>query len=196
MSDEFGLEHQQAVAFAKTQEELRFIKEVLGVFDKHDSCDDAWWRVRKDGTIRFLVNCNDLFYWATADAEEVTPADVAALDQAYADCDTAGRNYHGGILFAARKRGMRPQAPYFAYFNDAEVELFKACGPEREDEKSTAIGLYLERRDAGLRDVDQVKVEDERNLGRAYLKRVTKERQLSHEDQRMIQELLGLDHGD
>jgi hypothetical protein len=75
-----------------------------------------------------MVNCNDLFYWACADAEEITLAELPALEQALQESPT-----HGDLLWCARKRQMRPQAPYYKGFTKEEVALFDAAGPERED---------------------------------------------------------------
>lgn len=198
------VEHDQAVAFAQTKEELSFIKSLLGLMDVHDAHSDLFWRIgpaTKDLTnpeakIRFFINCNDEFYWATSDAEEVLPGDLESLAKAYADARDALCEYYGGLLWCARKRQMRPQGPYFQYFTtDALVDHFLAAGPERTD--AGDYKKYIEKRDAGLRnDPDMAKAKHERNNARRYLKRVTAERQLTEDDQRLIKALLGLDHSD
>lgn len=83
--------------------------------------------VRKDG-IKLWVPCNDLFYWACADCEEITVDELSTLNLALAESPN-----HGGLLWAARKRGMRPQAAYYRHFTESEVVLFDAAGPERSD---------------------------------------------------------------
>lgn len=111
---------------------------------------DVLYRVNADKTdLRISIDCSDLFDWASADAEELLPSDLPDLYQAYEDLraiKTAGPRYHfiyAGELWCARKRGMRPQGPWYGYTsNDAirrqflpeEVEaLFDACGPDRGD---------------------------------------------------------------
>lgn len=178
-------------------EQLAFIKELLDIIDKHDATSDLFWRKQPDGSFCFYINCNDLFYWATADAEDVTPADLETLDQAYTDADTAGGEYFGAQLYAARRRQMRPQAPYFQYFNDNLVELFKAAGPPREEENDERIAKYLERRNGHLRgDPGFALSEEARHNARRYLKEVTMKQEITVEEKRHIAELLGLDHAD
>ena len=70
----------------------RFILDVLKIMADHELQDSLWWTV-KDDTVKFMVNCNDLFYWATADAEEVTPENLQALWQAIMDCKAVEPEY-------------------------------------------------------------------------------------------------------
>lgn len=97
-----------------------------------DDCDSLWWRGEQnvnEAPLQFFVNCNDVFWWGTADVEEVKSAqDIADLAQAKADLP--GEDW--STLWVARKRGMRPQGAMYAYFSEKEKELFDACGPERE----------------------------------------------------------------
>ena len=51
-----------------------------------------------------LMNCNDLFEWACADAEPVTAEELPALHAAW----MADRS-DGPLLWACRKRQQRPQ---------------------------------------------------------------------------------------
>lgn len=191
------LEHDQAVTFARTQEELTFIKSLLEIMDRHDATDEMFWRKQSDGTFRFLIICNDLFWWGTSDCEEVTAADLETLDQAYKDAAEADQSWYGGRLYAARKRQMRPQAAYFQYFDDTIAELFKAAGPHRDDESDEMIAKYQARRgERYRRDPEMAKVEEERAAGRKYLKKLMNERQITPDDQRLIAAHLGLDHGD
>ena len=74
----------------------------------------------------FEVNCNDLFWWACADAEELTLEEIPDLLRALEESPKFGTD-----LWVARKREMRPQDPYYSYFTPQETELFNACGPER-----------------------------------------------------------------
>lgn len=117
-------------------ERLTFIMRVLRTFAMapNDSNDMLLWRT--DGRyapITFFASCSDFFYWGTADAEEIKPEDIDALEQAFADVRAAGADegqYWGAVLYAARKRGMRPQRPARPQA-PALAALFDACGPER-----------------------------------------------------------------
>ena len=76
-----------------------------------------------------FINCNDLFFWACSDAEEFDfLLDLSDLKKALEESPE-----HGDILWVCRKRKMRPQKPYYKYFNKKEKKLFNACGPKRKD---------------------------------------------------------------
>lgn len=110
-----------------TNEEL--IHLILSITAEHEVFDDFFWKREPDGDISFWVNCNDIFEWATADAERITAENVEMLDQAYKDSID-----YGGILFCARVRGRRPQGAVYTALNMDEetAALFDAAGPERE----------------------------------------------------------------
>lgn len=138
---------------AKPVVSLEFILRVLRV-TAFDHCDDIWWRTDNDkggdpwpaprdySPVTFFVNCNDLFYWASADCEEVTEDNIALLEQTYAECEELEKNKpaeetkHASLyaehLFCARSRKMRPQGACYKYYPEALKPLFDACGPERE----------------------------------------------------------------
>ena len=103
---------------------------ILNFLSEHELHGSVWWRCDGEyAPVTWFVNCNDLFYWGSADCEKFTAADLPAMAQAIAD---AG-DLWGLELWCCRKRGMRPQRP--AYPNrEAEMgvcKLFDACGPER-----------------------------------------------------------------
>ena len=75
-----------------------------------------------------FVNCNDLFYWACADAEDITLEDIPDLERAISECPNLGH-----LLWCCRKRGMRPQGPFYNEFTPEEAALFDQAGPERDD---------------------------------------------------------------
>jgi len=83
--------------------------------------------VVRDKQPKLYVNCSDLFYWATADCEEISLEEIPALEQALQEMPNRGSD-----LWVARKRGMRPQAPYYRKLTEAESALFDAAGPERQ----------------------------------------------------------------
>jgi hypothetical protein len=86
-------------------------------------------RIReKDGTFSLWVLCNDLFAWACADGEDFDLSDMPEFRRAMDQSPE-----HGELLWCCRKRGMRPQGPYYKRFSEAEKALFDAAGPERKE---------------------------------------------------------------
>lgn len=140
---------------------LQFIHDVLELFELADSFHDLTWRTEHKGTgVQFWVNCNDLFYWGTADAEPVeTKKDLELLRQTLSNLqnlekenitpmgvatsrvvpnkDSIATSYLGS-LYAARKRRMRPQKPFLndsllVKYDPEVLKLFLDCGPERDE---------------------------------------------------------------
>lgn len=112
-----------------------FVMEVLGFIADEDLHDMLWWRTDGEyAPVTFWINCNDLFAWGFADAEDLTPESLPVLKQAVADCkeiDSVCGSITGCELFACRMRKMRPQGA--AYPEERELwPLFDVCGPERE----------------------------------------------------------------
>lgn len=112
--------------------------EVLAIFDAADNHDGLFWRAGGDEPIRFYAKCSDTFWWATADAEVITPEDVPVLRQCLDDLRLHDEPYLLGELFAARKRGMRPMRLWLGIHPASSdrkpwksLDLFLACGPER-----------------------------------------------------------------
>jgi len=112
------------------------ICEVLGLFEI-EYCDALFWRTDDDGGLRLFVEANDLFYWGTADVEEISANKISSIAQAKADLEAAtGDDYdfHFPSLAAARLRGMRPQRPCYRNVPDVIRALYDSCGPERNRE--------------------------------------------------------------
>lgn len=141
---------------------IDFIRSVLHLIDGFNSNGDLteciWWRTDDEyKPVTFFVTCNDLFYWACADSEKLTPENLPMLTQAISDVRVAdgvpldfddkrpvlpeymkqhwNNWYHSGSLgaelFCARVRKMRPQQPCYKTWSPAVKALFDACGPER-----------------------------------------------------------------
>lgn len=97
------------------------------------------WHVA-DGRASFYMACSDTFAWGCADAEDITPEDIPLLRQTLSDLKAAGgySEMWLGVLFCARKRGMRPMNRWMKDMRekedmtDAVFELFCAAGPARE----------------------------------------------------------------
>ncbi len=101
---------------------------------------DMWFKT-DTGAVKFLLNCNDLFAWGTADAEEVEPCDFDNLKEAISDIKhlVEINNFQEEMLigwlssdlFACRKRKMRPQKPWYKNVPEKFHNIFNECGPER-----------------------------------------------------------------
>lgn len=102
-----------------------FIKKVLKLTAEYDHHDSLYW----NSNLKFYVKCNDVFWWGTGDLEEITHDDINDLEQALKNSED-----EGFILFAARKRNLRPQGAYYNLVNKKDRTLLNACGPKREIE--------------------------------------------------------------
>lgn len=114
-------------------DELVFIRRVLTAFDAADEHGALFWRIGLDvpGQLVLYAMCNDLFWWATADAEPITSENIDLLEQTQRDiADLNGVMLSD--LFSARARKMRPQRPFLDKQPEAIRALFEACGPERD----------------------------------------------------------------
>ncbi len=95
-----------------------------------DWTGNLFWRSDHEyAPITMFVNCNDLFYWGCADAEEITEENIGLLEEALVVDNT-----YGADLFCARSRKMRPQQPCYKGYSEEIKKLFDACGPERTRE--------------------------------------------------------------
>jgi len=128
----------------KTKLDFEGLIKLFTIYDQFDgpASESLWWRT--DGNyspVTMFVNCNDLFYWATADSEEIGLEDLDNLAQAVKDCDEAAKEanpgsktlggFYGDILWCCRQRKMRPQKPYYKNIEKYLHPLFDSCGPER-----------------------------------------------------------------
>jgi hypothetical protein len=111
---------------------------VMAWFGDNDMCEEVSWHRRSSaGGMRVLVGCSDVFWWGTADCEPVEVADLPDLEKARLDLANAGDplfDYYAPALWVARKRGMRPQTPWW---NRERIpipvrDLFLAAGPVRD----------------------------------------------------------------
>lgn len=129
------------------------------MLDDADLHDGFWWRANEPQyePFKILINCNDLFYWACADCEEVTPENLDVLEGALRDIqvfhdrwanylrenrDVSKRAHDSEppyvstsdalLLFCCRVRKMRPQGAFYDAFPPGVDALFDAAGPERE----------------------------------------------------------------
>ena len=83
-----------------------------------------------DENLKFYVLCNDFFFWACSDAEDITEKNFHELEKAIKD---AGEQ-DGPLLFCARMRKMRPQGAAYCLAQQKNWPLFDKCGPPRKAE--------------------------------------------------------------
>lgn len=111
------------------------IFQALSFVDGIDFHDILWWRCEQ-GKFKWFINCSDMFYWATADCEEILPGDIPSFIETIEDTLALSDEYaycHAPELWVSRKRGMRPQGAYYKHFTPELARLFDACGPERKN---------------------------------------------------------------
>jgi len=114
--------------------------EVLALFELAEDYESLMWRVEMrpgwERETKLFALCNDLFYWATADCEEITVADIPLLRRTLADLARVDATYHLAWLFAARKRKLRPQKPCYKGLEKAVAEMFDECCTEAERQEA------------------------------------------------------------
>lgn len=116
-----------------------FVTQVLRATADFDLCSDIYWTVDTGDKPHFFVNCNDLFEWACADAEEITPGNLQLLIDTYAELKSTNwpdpkipsRRYPAEVytdsLWACRVRGWRPQRAYYEHLCPELAKLFDAA---------------------------------------------------------------------
>lgn len=112
-------------------EQHEYIVAVLRIFDEADHHDELWWRV-DDGKVRFFVPCNDVFWWGTADLEEITEANLPLLESTLRESEGKEWWAWAAQVFVARVRNMRPQGACYKHYPPEAREMFDACGPPRK----------------------------------------------------------------
>jgi len=111
---------------AKLMKTIEDVATVVNAAFQHDV--DLFWYINDDEEVRAAVNVNDTFFCSCSDLEDVEAEDVPMFNEAF----TLGGYMHGAEIYAARKRGMRPQN---AVINKAPYEVKRAfldAGPVRE----------------------------------------------------------------
>lgn len=94
--------------------------------DKIQKLDDdsiLFFHFKKDGfmgEIELGVNCNDLFWWACADVEEISLEEIPALFNACYDENGYSKHW-GASIWACLHRKMRPQHPIEDAMKEAGV---------------------------------------------------------------------------
>ena len=121
--------------------------EVFALFAEAEDFEAGlYWRVdMTEGhgrEMRLSAECNDLFFWATADFEDITTGDIPLLRRTLEDLRAVDAVEELGHLFAARKRKMRPQPPCYKGLAPEVAALYDACCTDEErrqaDERDAA----------------------------------------------------------
>jgi hypothetical protein len=108
-----------------------------------------WFPDSNTRKIKAWVLCNDLFWWATADGEDITLENLPLLEQTLKEVKEIASQYlakkdtHTYVdiimqaisLFCCRSRKMRPQTPCYKEIPEELKPLFDACGPYRTPEE-------------------------------------------------------------
>jgi hypothetical protein len=98
--------------------------------------EDLFW----GEDLTFSVNVSDVFHWGCSSFEEITDDTlddfIGDVEEVEAAVKRGGWEY-GLVLYAARRRGMRPQGAWFKADANDEVRqniypLIRECGPARE----------------------------------------------------------------
>jgi hypothetical protein len=102
------------------------LEHLLSLF-AFENTEMLWWR-GSDGAenppLRFYVNCNDTFSYASADCEEIRiPTDLPSLEKAKAESPD-----EWPLLWVARKRNKRPIRPLMDHMDAHDRKLFEAIG--------------------------------------------------------------------
>jgi hypothetical protein len=90
-----------------------------------EKVEDYRYLTLEDDKVTCFINCNDFFWWACGDCEELD--DWNLLEQSLID---AGDD--GCLLYCARKRKMRPQGAFYKYLKLENLHWFDECGEKRE----------------------------------------------------------------
>lgn len=122
-TDSKGVEHVvEEVALAQLlQDDVLFCNERETVENEYKVVDGKLYNDdskpihRGESTTILFVLCNDLFYWASADAERLPNSEIGRLYKMH-----MADKKHGSSKWCCLRRGLRPQVPI--------VEMMKADG--------------------------------------------------------------------
>lgn len=108
------------------------MKRVLELTAMHDCHHSVFWHA----DLKMFALCNDLFWWATADGEQITIETLPIFERSLIEAEEFGPE-----LYCCRVRKMRPQGAYYQHLDKELWPLFDECGPER----AVGIGNPKER---------------------------------------------------
>ena len=108
---------------------LKLVTRVAKVFDSFDgpNSSNLFWRTDEEfAPITFFARCDDLFWWAVADLEQITLDNIHILEKSLDDLLRINKNsgHYAHLLFCCRMRKMRPQGAYYQYIPSDIWPLF------------------------------------------------------------------------
>lgn len=115
-----------------------FILKLLKFIAQHELSERILW----NKNLQFFVLASDLFFWASSDAEEITPETYPVLLECFEAIADTCQTAIGLDLYCCRVRGMRPQKPYLNLLSEHYRALFMACGRRernKNERRSTAV---------------------------------------------------------
>lgn len=111
-----------------------YMLRTLAAFAPDNNAALCWRLDNEYAPIIFFADVSDVFRWGTSDMEDIRSEDVPLLEQAYADVVRVGGDVGWvGDLYAARKRGLRPQGAMYSMIPTSLWPLFDAAGPTRPE---------------------------------------------------------------
>jgi hypothetical protein len=115
----------------ENNEKIEIFMKVAKIVAKYDIHETIFWH--EDLVV--FASCNNTFYLGTSDYEKIeTEDDVNLFEKSIIDCwswSLRNTSRYGPKLYAARKRGLRPQGAEYPN-HPSLVALFDMCGPKRE----------------------------------------------------------------
>jgi len=87
--------------------------------------NNGWWNEEQGkpwgkDAVSIHVNCNDIFAWGCADAEDATHGDLVELAKIH-----AADPEWGLVMWCIKKRKMMPQSPVLAQMTAAGIDVAK-----------------------------------------------------------------------
>lgn len=109
--------------------DYEFLLELIEFLTNNLSSSSYFFDIDKENkTYECSINCNDLFFWASADRLEITKDNFSLLKETYKELDSKYRRKFTGDLFACRVRKMKPQEACYKIYPKEIHHLFDACG--------------------------------------------------------------------
>lgn len=103
------------------------------------SNSDLFLNFDKDGKVIVSVNCNDLFAWACADSEDVTPEELPAVIAA------RKTGTWGTDAWVCKRRNQKPQPPVVKMMKENGVwdEDMESLGTNWQDAETKAVFAHV-----------------------------------------------------
>lgn len=104
--------------------------DLIKLLSKNDIADEVFY-FEHSGRLLICINCNDFFYYACSDSEEIKEEDIPLLEeyiesvkQTDFGSDMIYKNYHALYLLACNKRKELPLPSILNKYNEAVQKLY------------------------------------------------------------------------